>query len=150
MTTQRTQVILRNAPVDVWRATRIWFDELVRELEIIAIGSDAEQPRAFLELVNEVRAFRDVADDGGRLEEAATAGDRHVEVIYSLPSSAGPLALDLWQQYEEVTAYCRRGGLMTTTAPEQVERFVDWMLHEVARQLEGAPPSPWPDSETSL
>ena len=47
---------------------------------------------------------------------------------------------------DEADEYCRRGDhLLTLATPPEELRFRRWFISEFVDQVNGAPPTPWPD-----
>lgn len=145
-----TKVVLRGLPLRLAAASSQWFDELIRELEIIASDDEAAPPHSFLQLVSEVHEMRTSTRGRDLIEEAIDAGRTSTDLELDVPPQAGSIALDLWDRYLEVDAYCRDGGLLTVSASPEVRAFVDWYLHEIARQMGGHPPEPWRDRSRAV
>jgi hypothetical protein len=149
-TSKSTTVVLLGTPVGLAAASSRWFDELIRELEIIASGDEAAPPRSFLQLASRVREMRTGTRGRDAIEEALEADRASVDLELEVPPEAGAVALDLWDRYREIDAYCRDGGLLTIAATPEVHAFVDWYLHEIAGQLDGRAPRPWRGSSGAV
>lgn len=144
-------VQLWNVPVELWSASRRWFDELLREFAVIATSSpDADVPRQLLDFVDDVqkRFSRFSESTNLELENANNAGLEYVDLRLELPAEAGPVALDLYDHLLRADKFCREGHFLTIEASESVKRFLKWYLSEVTHQLGGAEPTPWDVSET--
>lgn len=142
---QLTRVRLIGVPTALWHRARLWFEGLLREFDILATDTGEETPRELLEFVADARErFSGFADQStATMEEARRRGEEAVELELHLPPEVGPVARDLWVHIERAAAYCRAGDLLTLTPDEELNRYLDWYLHEVARQLEGESPRPW-------
>lgn len=132
-------------PVDLWHRARVWFEGLLREFDILVAETDDTAPRELVEFVatSRERFGRFTHDSNAVLEEAFQRGEASVDVELSLPPAAASIARQLWHLIEQVQEYCRRGDLLTLTPDEEVRAYVEWYLHELADQLEGAEPTPW-------
>lgn len=142
------RVRLLGTPVDVWARSRDWFEGLLRELDIIATGSDAATPR---ELVNFVAAAREEfgrfsAGSTSALDAAKQQGETTIDLEMQLPPHAAVAARDLWDHILAADNFCRQGDLLTLTVPQDVRRFIRWYLDEIAGQIEGGEPRPWNDA----
>lgn len=148
-------VRLLQLPVQVWAASQEHHDELLREFALMTVGHtdgdpvSAPVPLRLLRLVDDLtRRFAGTSDEQReRLFAAAAQGVRYVdELEYHLPPAAGPACVQLAHMLDEADEYCRDGEhLLTLATPDEVRLFRDWYLGDIARQLEGAPPEPWPD-----
>ncbi|MEX1043180.1 MAG: hypothetical protein WD532_07970 [Acidimicrobiia bacterium] len=144
-------VEMRDVPVTLWHDTRRWFEELVREFAVVATSSpDAQVPRRLLEFVDEVRGrFSRFSESANiELEEAYAEGRQRASVNLHLPAEAGPIARELYDLILRADEVCREGHLLTMALSEPMNRFLEWYLSEVDRQLQGAEPTPWQLSDS--
>jgi hypothetical protein len=140
-------------PLRLWAETKQHTDELLREFTIIAAGRDDDTsdehatPVRLLALVDALRqqygAGSTERDD--RLFAALDAGLESFEEVLELPAAAAGATQALGDMLDEADEYCRQGQhLLTLATPAEHVRFRQWYLREIARQLDGAAPTPWP------
>lgn len=142
------RIRLLGTPVGVWGRSRDWFEGLLRELDIIATGSDAGTPRELVDFVAAAREefSRFSAGSTSVLEAAEEHGETTVDLEMQLPPNAAVAARDLWDRILAADNYCRQGDLLTLALPQDVRVFVRWYLEEIATQIEGGEPRPWNSS----
>lgn len=141
-------VELRNLPVALWKESRLWFDELVREFTVIAsTDEDSGVPAGLVAFIEEVQAqfaaFTEASNE--ELEAAFDQGRAHVDVTLRLPMAALPAAIEMGQQIERAIRYCQEGHLLIMDPTDRVKAFIHWYLTEVERQLDGEEAHPWSD-----
>lgn len=138
-------------PLPVAAKAQQHFDELLREFALMQ-GSDDEQhvPRRLLEIVDRLtKQFAGVNDDArARLDAAIASGHPVIDDhVLELPPEAGPASSALGDVLDEADEYCRQGKhLLTLATPPDCLAYRRWYLSEVIGQLEGAAPTPWPES----
>jgi hypothetical protein len=143
-------VRLLNAPLRLWARAEVHNSELLRELALITTGRShpgaTDVPTRLLELVDELSARYAVAVETPDEARAAAvaAGARAADLTYTLPRNAGPALRRLGEMLAEADGYCRDGTLLTLPAASDVAAFQDWYCGELALQLAGGRPSPWP------
>lgn len=142
---QLSSVRLIKMPLRQWHQGRVWFEGLLREFDILASDAGETTPQEVLEFAREVRERFSQFTEGSNavLEEAYRRGDESVDLELKLPREAAPAAREMATQIHRAQEYCRRGDLLTLTPDEDLRRYIDWYLEEVARQLEGGSPRPW-------
>ncbi|HEX2155345.1 MAG TPA: hypothetical protein VHL52_15375 [Acidimicrobiia bacterium] len=143
--TRLHRVHLRAIPVSVWHETRLWFEGLMREFDIIAAESQASTPRELLDFVVAAseKFERFSNDPNAILEEAWQQGRPNLDLDLELPPEAAQAARDMWSHIVAADEFCRDGNLLTMAIKDEPRRFVEWYLGEVADQIEGAQPRPW-------
>lgn len=152
-TAELHRVEMRNVPVGLWHESRRWFDELLRELTVVATSSpELNVPRQLLDFVHDARSrFSQFSESTNLiLEEAHADGRSHIDLSLELPVEAGPVALELYEHVLRADEFCRAGQLLTVELSGHVRAFIDWYLGEVARQLQGGEPVPWRGSEAEI
>ena len=142
-------------PVQIWAASQEHHDELLREFALMTVGSAEHSAHAppvpvrLLRLVDQLtRSYAGSSDEQReRLFAAAVHGEQVIDQLdYHLPVAVGPACVELARMLDEADRYCREGEhLLTLATPDDVRLFRDWYLGEIVRQLDGAPPEPWPD-----
>lgn len=152
----RREVHLLELPVALAARSRQQFEELLRELSLIAALSAEDEaaardvPARFTELVAVItQQFAGVNDaPTERLDAAIARRDRVIaDHVLLLPVEAAPAAQALGDLIDEADQYCRQGQhLLTLATPAECVAYRRWYLSEVIGQLEGQPPTPWPQS----
>jgi hypothetical protein len=145
------EVRLLRLPLQVWQRTQEHVDGLLREFALIAQDEEgrAATPGRLLELVRQVTAgFGGFSVEQRRAMEAALdRNETEIDLTYQIPPAAAAAAQQLGDMLDEADEYCRRGDhLLTLATPPEELRFRKWFISEFVDQLNGAPPTPWPDA----
>jgi hypothetical protein len=142
------------APVRLMLDANRHQQELVRELTLIQLSEDAskqELPARLVEMVERHRAefstltFRRRTEIAEEIRRGATSVDLEIDV----PAGAGPAAAEMQETLAEADEFCRNGELLTLAATAEFVAFRNWFLGEIVRQLDGDPPTPWPNGSAS-
>lgn len=135
-------------PVQVFARYRTWYDELRRELRLLALNHGTEYPVAqeLSELTVRVEHERRQATGIDRLDAAITAGVEKVDLEYSVPVGAAATMTRLSELLAEVDEFCREQRLLTLEATRQQLALRAWYLGEFSRQAAGGAPEPWTGS----
>ena len=149
-----TAVHLLALPVPIAAKAQQHFDELLREFALMQGGSHDEGhaavPRRLLEIVDRLTKQFAAVNDAARerLEAAVARGDQAIDDhVLELPAEAGPASSALGDILDEADEYCRQGKhLLTLATPPDCLAYRRWYLSEVIEQLQGAAPTPWPES----
>jgi anti-sigma regulatory factor (Ser/Thr protein kinase) len=144
----RLTVRLLGMPVQVFAHYRIWYDELRRELRLLALnhGSDYPLAQELSEITLQVEQERRQARGVDRLDAAIARGDDRVDLEYQVPPSAGTTMGRLRTLLEQVDVFCREQRLLTLEPGPQQIALRSWYLGEFTRQTAGEAPTPWPGS----
>lgn len=142
-------------PLEVWKRAQEHADELIREFALINIelsagGDTTHLPARLLELIDSLTAtYSQVTSEQERIrDEAVDRGEPTVDLTYELPVEVREATIALGQMLDECDDYCRAGErLLTLATPPEAKAFRDWYLDEFVRQIDGLPPTPWPESE---
>lgn len=147
------RVRILGLPVALWAKTQDSSDELIREFTLIALGDapgERALPQRLMALLQQLTASYGHLGEGQTevLQRAALEGVETLdELIYEMPASAASAATTLGRMLDECDEYCQAGDhLLTLAAEPDVRAFRWWFLDEVSAQLQGAPPTPWPES----
>jgi anti-sigma regulatory factor (Ser/Thr protein kinase) len=146
----RIPVRLLGMPVRLFGHYRSWYDELRRELRLLALnhGNDYPLAQQLTEITLQVEQERRQAIGVDRLDAAIAAGQERVDLQYDVPASAGATMARLLTLLEQVDVFCREQRLLTLEPrPQQVE-LRGWYLGEFVRQASGEAPIPWTGSTT--
>ena len=142
-------------PLDVWQRAQEHADELLREFALISVevhetGGGEDLPKQLLELVDQLTAtYSTVTSEQEMIrDEAVMRGEPEVDLIYTLPAEIREATIALGRILDECDEFCRAGqSLLTLATPPESKAFRDWYLDEFVRQIDGLPPTPWPQSE---
>jgi hypothetical protein len=142
-------VVLLNLPVEDFRRSQQHHDALLREFALVGVDADERVDSVPGRLLALVRALgqqfgRLSAEPQARLSEAVENDVAHIDLHFRVPAAAKGAALDLGRLLDEADEYCQRGDLLTLAAPPDVRAFRARYLEEFVRQVDGAPPRPWP------
>lgn len=142
------EVRLVRFPLRVYARATEHVNELLREFALLAASTPTDShtvPARLLELVEELsRRYPRQTDHEAEREAALARGDREADFSIKVPASAAEAGLALDALLDEAEDYCRAGALLTLAAPPDVTAFRRWYLREVAAQIRGAAPTPWP------
>lgn len=142
---RRVDIRLLGLPVLVFEHYRVWYDELRRELRLLALTHGTDYPLAMELSGLTLRAEQEQRQTRGReqLAAAATAGLDRVDVELAMPVSAPGTLARLGELLQEVDVFCAEQRLLTLAATPQQVRLRSWYFGEVERQGRGEPPRPW-------
>ena len=145
------EVRLLQLPIAEYVHSSQHHDELFREFALILNQPDPDGahqvPARLLALVEELseRYTGFTATPLAELLAAVERGDRSIDLTYRVPASARDAALRLGELLREADDYCRKGDLLTLAPSPAAVEFRDWYLEEFVGQIDGAPPTPWPE-----
>ena len=134
-------VILLDVPVPLWAKAR---ERLERSLAELA--TDEGAPARMAALRRRLRAdYAFVAETADA--EATSAAARRlatVDVAYPVPVRARADVDAFATSLRELDAYARERGREDLAMPADCANFWGWYLGEIAKQLDGGFPAPWP------
>ncbi len=144
------EVRLLGLSVSAYRDASAHHDELFREFALITSRHPSEGhelPARLLDLVEELdqRFAGFAAGPRAEIEAAAERGDEAVDVTYRVPPETREAVIRLAELLSRADEYCRQGELLTVAPPPDAVAFRNWFLREFAVQIEGVPPTPWPE-----
>jgi anti-sigma regulatory factor (Ser/Thr protein kinase) len=144
----RLTVRLLAMPVQVFADYRSWYDEIRRELRLLAVSHGGDYPvaRELSALTLQVEQERRQARGIDRLDAAISRGDDRVDLEYDVPASAGATMTRLLALLEKVDEFCREQRMLTLAPTEQQLALRTWYHGEFARQAAGEDPLPWTGS----
>jgi len=144
----RLTVRLLGMPVQVFAHYRIWYEELRRELRLLALNHGADYPLAqqLSELTVQVEQERRQARGVDRLDAAIAAGEERIDLEYQVAPSAPVTMGRLFQLLEQVDSFSREQRLLTLEPSAQQLALRAWYLGEFTRQPAGEAPTPWAGS----
>jgi anti-sigma regulatory factor (Ser/Thr protein kinase) len=145
---ERVTVRLIGMPVRVFAYYRLWYEELRRELRLLALnhGSDYPLAQELSALTLQVEAERRQAVGIDRLNAAMVDGQESVDLEYHVPRSVRTTMTRLLELLEEADEFCREQRLLTLEPTQQQIELRRWYLGEFGRQAAGEEPRPWPGS----
>jgi anti-sigma regulatory factor (Ser/Thr protein kinase) len=138
-------VRLLGMPVRVFGHYRLWYEELRRELRLLALNHGDDYPLAqeLSEVTIQVEAERRQAVGIDRLNAALVEGRDRVDLEYVVPSSTRKTMTRLMELLEQVDVFCRDQRLLTLAPTQQQLDLRRWYLGEFGRQAAGEDPLPW-------
>ena len=141
-------VRLLDMPVQVFAHYRTWYEELRRELRLLALnhGSDYPIARELSELTVQVEQERRQASGVDRLDAAVAEGLDRVDLEYHVPPGAPATMTRLRELLTKIDVFCREQRLLTLAPSRQQLALHAWYLGEFARQAAGEAPVPWSGS----
>jgi anti-sigma regulatory factor (Ser/Thr protein kinase) len=144
----RITVRLIGMPVHVFDHYRMWYEELRRELRLLALNHGDDYPLAqeLSEVTLQVEAERRQAVGIDRLNAAIVDGLDRVDLEYVVPSSTRRTMTRLLELLEQADGFCREQRLLTLEPTPQQLALRRWYLGEFGRQAAGAQPLPWTGS----
>lgn len=149
------ELCLQRLPLSVYLEAEQHNDALLRELTLMvesarSLPDGPEVPRRLLELAEEVRSELRTATDSIRtqVEEAIRQGAVTVDLAVAVPVTGWAILLRMADQLDEADRYCEEGQLLTLASSPTVRALRRWYVTEVAEQLGGRPPRPWPTEPT--
>jgi len=145
---EQLTVRLIGMPVRIFAHHRMWYEEVRRELRLLALTHGDEYPIAkeFSDITLQVESERRQAGGVDRLDEAIQQGRERVDLEYVVPVSAPATMNRLMDLFEQVDVFCREQHLLTLEPSAQLLELRRWYLGEFVRQGAGEAPLPWPGS----
>jgi hypothetical protein len=139
-------VLLQRYPLRLGVRASEHYESVFREFALLAtVEPGPSVPTRMLALIDELgrRYSRDNATEQQR-DSALARGEETVDIELKLPASAGAAGRRLARLLDETDEFCRQGQLLTLAPAEDVVHFRQWYIDELARQLDGEEPHPWP------
>ena len=145
---ERVTIHFLGMPARVFAHYRLWYDELRRELRLLALnhGDDYPVSQEISALTLRVEQERRQARGVDQLDAALASGLDRVDLRYDVPLAAPATMTRLRDLLEEVDVFCREQRLLTAAPDPQQVQLRSWYLGEFGRQASGEPPLPWPGS----
>jgi anti-sigma regulatory factor (Ser/Thr protein kinase) len=141
----RYDVHLLGMPVQVFARHRAWYDEVRRELRLLALnhGEDYPVAKELSEITLQVEQERSQATGIDVLDKAMAAGDDRVDLTYRVPTTAAVTMDRLQELLGQVDEFCQEQRLLTLAPSRQMLALRAWYLGEFRRQADGEEPRPW-------
>ena len=147
---ERMTVRLIGMPVQVFVSHRLWYEELRRELRLLALNHGAEYPLAqeLSDISLRVAKERRQARGLDALVAAEKAGLQRDDLAYQVPTSAPATMRRLRELLEQLDVFCLEQRTLTLPPSPQQVALRTWYLGEFERQGRGEVPLPWPGGYT--
>lgn len=138
-------VELLNMPVELFVQLRRHFNELGRELRLLALTAPERYPAAveFAEAYLQVEHERRQATGIEALEAAIESGAESVDLSYRVPPTAPESMTHLSTMLDRVYATLSEESLLVVKPAPVLQSLQRWYLGEFSRQRHGHPPLPW-------
>jgi anti-sigma regulatory factor (Ser/Thr protein kinase) len=123
-------------------------DELVRELQLIAIHQDDPRSRELADQLSDLLRGPAAARHTGRrvAEQAAEAGLEHIDVSMAMPREFSDEVEKLQVAVRHADVLCEEMRLLTLASSPEVRALRAWMTEQISGQLRaGAVPETWAD-----
>ncbi|HVW79509.1 MAG TPA: ATP-binding protein [Mycobacteriales bacterium] len=141
-TTRRYEVHLGFVPTELLVAAKAHIDNIVRELELIRAGADAEigLPSKTVDmLLRATERFSEARNEIKRQAvDAARRGDAFTDLTLHLPVSAANAGLHYLMALDEADRQARAARLLTVAATPSHRVFREWYVRALAEQLVAA------------
>lgn len=142
----RVQVQLLGLPVRVFADLRAHYDELCRELRLLALAHGGDYPvaDALTETVLQVEQERRQTHGAEAVDAAVQEGLARVDLTYEVPASAPATMARLLGLLDAAETFCVQERMLSTAATPQQRELQRWYLTEFVRQGAGEAPTAWP------
>lgn len=143
----RVRVVLVGLPVRIFARYQIWYEELRRELRLLALNHGVDYPLASELTELTLRSAQEHRHSRGleRLDAAVASGLDRVDVDCRVPDTMPATMGRLRELLEEADAFCRAQRLLSMEPDAQQQELRAWYHGEFERQGRGEEPLPWPD-----
>jgi anti-sigma regulatory factor (Ser/Thr protein kinase) len=139
-------VRLMECPVELSLQQDSHLDELVRELQLLALDEGNDDSAALAEEIHGLLVSPTHARLAGRraAERAHEEGRASVDIEMAMPREFGGLVTRLQEAVARADVLCEDGRLLTLASTPELRALRAWMTHEVRSQTtHGATPVPW-------
>jgi len=137
-------------PVDLYQALQEQNDAVQREVDLLLIGGDdglnSPVPPELLRLCQQLRTRFGRSTSAYRANVAAAARQRQatVDLEAHMPAGSTEAARAYVELFERIEAFARDGHLLVQPSTPEVAGIRRWFAEEMAAQLNGAVPTPFP------
>ncbi len=145
------QAVLHDYPLRLWAEQQEHTQELLREFTLLIFGQQsssrtAEAPAQLVELAEMFASrFGPLLDRLNADRQAAyDAGQDRMDSVVPLVAGTAELMDRVRVVLAAVDDYCRQGTLLALARTPQMVALFDWTDLELATQLAGGDPTPWP------
>lgn len=141
MNDEVVDVILLDVPVALWARSRAHLDRALGELD-----AHEAAPAHVRELRVRLReAYPTVAETAdAELQSASVRRAESVDVAYPVPRRGRPQVDELLAAMEDLDKFALTVGRDDLVTPPEVRSFRRWYFGEIAKQVDGGFPAPWP------
>lgn len=148
---QVVTIAFQNMPVELFSHLRLHFNELGRELRLLAMSDPERYPIAvefadvYLQVEQERRQVTGIED----LDRAMEEGRETVDLSYGTPPSSARTMSRINDLLDQIYESFADESLLAVRPAEEVLRLQRWYLGEFVQQAAGEAPHPW-DGPTRL
>lgn len=145
---ERVEICLLGMPVRVYAHFQLWYEELRRELRLLALSHSSEYPVAqeLSTLSATVAAEYRQTNGTDMLAAAIARGDDRADLMYDAPASSLVSMTRLREVLLHADEFCREHRLLTAGPTPQLLDLRAWYFGEFERQGRGEEPRPWKGS----
>lgn len=142
---EMTTIELHTMPVELFSHLRLHFNELGRELRLLALTDADRYPIAveFAEAYLQVEQERRNVSGIEPLDRAIELGEETIDLIYLTPPTAAVTMARIGVLLDEIYENFADEFLLAVRPPPELLRLQHWYLGEFAQQSAGAEPQPW-------
>jgi anti-sigma regulatory factor (Ser/Thr protein kinase) len=147
---ERLTISLLGMPAQVFAHMRLQYEELRRELRLLALSHDTEYPfaRQLADLTAQVDRERHRSSGAEPLAAAIAQGVESIDLVYEVPASVPATMARLREVLDQADEFCREQQLLVAPPTPQMVALRSWYLGEFERQRRGEEPRPWPGGYT--
>lgn len=144
--TETIQIHLLGMPVLAFGELRRHYNELRRELRLLALANPQRYPLAVevSEVTLQVEVERRQSTGLDRLADAEAKGAEKVDLVYTTPATAPATMARLSDLLSQATVFFDDEALLSLRPTERQQQVQSWYLGEFIRQGAGEEPTPWP------
>lgn len=141
----RVTIELRGMPTELFRHLRLHFNELGRELRLLALTDPEKYPIAveFAETYLQIEHERRHAVGLDALESAMQSGQETVDLTYRVPATAPDSMTRVAALLERIYRSFAEEKLLAVRPSPELMSLQRWYLGEFSRQAHGHRPIPW-------
>lgn len=145
------QIDVRGVPLRSLLAFQRHFQELQREVRLLALAHEADYPLAkrisdvFGTLDRDLREGIEAEQLEAAVESGQSSTDLHIEVSEATSAAIGQF-LDLLDLADE---FCRQERLLALARTPEQRKFQRWFLGEFVRQQQGETPLAWAEARAA-
>jgi anti-sigma regulatory factor (Ser/Thr protein kinase) len=140
-----TTIELRNMPVELFSHLRLHFNELGRELRLLAMSDPDRYPIAveFAETYLQAEHERRQVVGLEPLDEAMASGQESIDLTYLTPPTAPSTMTRISALLDTIYESFADESLLAVRPPDELLELQRWYLGEFGRQAAGEAPRPW-------
>lgn len=139
-------VEVREVPLRTLQASQTQWNELRREVRLLALANDDDYPlaKSLSELFADLdRVLREGIHE--EIESALASGEATTDLRVDLPRSSAETIEQFLDMLDLADEFCQEQRLLSLARTAEQRRFQRWLFGEFVRQQRGEPPQPWPD-----